>query len=234
MPVSYTEIAARLAAAGLVPRGGFEVRPDDRVPPLADGRSTLTLVLVGNTGASLWPAFAASPERASGIADPLDAWTRRVLDAIAAEFGAQALYPFGRPPHHPFQRWAQRAEAVHRSPLGLLIHAKHGLWHAWRGALAFAEEFAVPAHDHAPSPCESCSDRPCLAACPVGAFAGAGYDVAACVRHLDRAAGQDCMDGGCLARRACPVGAPSRYDPAQQSFHMRAFLAVRRAGHASP
>jgi len=38
------------------------------------------------------------------------------------------------------------------------------------------------------------------------------------------------MEGGCLARRACPVGAEHAHQPAQAAFHMRAFLAARRPG----
>jgi hypothetical protein len=36
------------------------------------------------------------------------------------------------------------------------------------------------------------------------------------------------MDGGCLARRACPVGKGFTYHPVQAQFFMRAFIAARR------
>jgi hypothetical protein len=61
----------------------------------------------------------------------------------------------------------------------------------------------------------------------VGAFSADGYDVAACAAHLKSAAGADCMTGGCLARRACPVGAEHRHAPDQAAFTMRAFLQAR-------
>jgi hypothetical protein len=32
------------------------------------------------------------------------------------------------------------------------------------------------------------------------------------------------MSGGCLVRRACPVGRAYLYDQAQAAFHMTAFL----------
>ena len=35
------------------------------------------------------------------------------------------------------------------------------------------------------------------------------------------------MDGGCLARRACPVGTACRYAPDQMRFHMVAFRRAR-------
>ena len=39
--------------------------------------------------------------------------------------------------------------------------------------------------------------------------------------------GEDCMTHACRARRSCPVGRAYRYQPAQASFHMSAFLRNR-------
>src|SRR6185295_7693178 len=137
---------------------------------------------------------------------PLDRWSRRTIDGIAATLGAIALYPFAGPPWLPFQRWAQRGDQVFISPLGILIHPDWGLWHAYRGALAFAEVIDLPEPYRRPSPCESCLDKPCLSACPVDAFTSAGFDVSACVGHISKPGGADCVRIGCRARRACPIG----------------------------
>jgi hypothetical protein len=123
-----------------------------------------------------------------------------------------------------------RAEAVAPSPLGILIHPDYGLWHAYRGALAFADRLALPPRVERPRPCDSCAGRPCLFACPVGAFSEQGYDVPACTGHISGPAGVPCMGGGCLARRACPVGPAYGYAAAQARFHMAAFLSARRNG----
>src|SRR3990170_4538644 len=185
-PMHATDIAAAVAALGLTLRGGFHPEAADGVPALPDGRP-----------------------------HPLDRWTRRVLGGLAAEFGATPLFPFGAPPFLPFQRWAMRAEPVAPSPLGILIHPEYGLWHAYRGALAFAVRLDLPPRSRRPRPCDSCPDRPCLTACPVGAFVAGGYDVAACLGHISGAAGADCMELGCRARRACPVGREHAYPPDQ-------------------
>jgi hypothetical protein len=216
-----------IAEAGLVPRGAMRLEKSERDGELADLR---TLVLAGMAGRDGWDAFAQSPEAADGLDHPLDRWSRRVIDTLARELGAKPFFPFGGPPFWPFQQWARRAEPVHASPIGLLIHPRYGLWHSYRGALGFREALAVPEPAAVPSPCESCSGRWCLKACPVVAFSGAGYDVAACIGHLQSAAGADCMGFGCRARRACPVGADHARGAEQASFTMRAFLRAQSGG----
>jgi hypothetical protein len=193
----------------------------ERVGELVDVR---TIVLAGMVGREGWGAFAASPEASDGSDHPLDRWSQRVIEALAHDLGAKAIFPFGGPPFWPFQQWAQRAEPVHSSPIGILIHPRYGLWHSYRGALCFRERLAVPEPAGAPSPCESCSGRWCLKTCPVAAFSRAGYDVAACASHLKSGAGADCMGAACRARRACPVGTEHAYGPEQAHFIMRAFL----------
>jgi len=226
LPVVATlsEVETALRARGLEPRGAFHPDAADAVPARSGGGPTRALLLAGSVGASLWHTFARE-RRAEP--DPLDRWSERVLREVAAQFDAEVVLPSDGPPHPPFLRWAQRAEPVHPSPLGLLIHPDHGLWHAYRGALGFAERFAAPERDERPSPCASCRERPCLAACPVAAFTAAGYDDAACAAHLESGAGAACIESACRARAACPVGREQRYPTEQARFHMRAFLAGR-------
>ena len=92
-----------------------------------------------------------------------------------------------------------------------------------RGALLFAERIVLPEWTMVPSPCDSCQDRPCLTACPVQAFSQTDYDVPRCIDWLNSPGGKDCMELGCRARRACPVGQDYLYVPSQAHFHMEAF-----------
>jgi hypothetical protein len=157
-----------------------------------------------------------------------------VIDALASELGGAAFYPSGSPaPPLPFQRLALRCEPVHQSPIGLLIHETYGLWHAYRGALCLPEKITLPPRAARASPCERCSGRPCLSACPVAAFEQGAFNLDACVHHVRSRARTSCRESGCLARRACPVGPQFRYAPAQALFHMSAFLRSV-AGDAAP
>ncbi len=227
-------IVSAVARSGFVARGALRLADAERIGSLRDVR---TIALIGVAGRQGFGAFAASPEARDGGADPLDRFSRRVIDALAEERRAVSLYPFGGPPYWPFQQWAQRAERVHPSPIGLLVHPVYGLWHSYRGALGFREALDLPEATPEPSPCEACLEKPCLGACPVEAFTTAGYDVAACAAHLREEVGADCMGRGCLARRACPVGASHAHEGAQASFAMRAFLrslTLSRGGDCAP
>lgn len=223
--MTLDQIAERAEAVGLSVRGAFHPRPEDGVPALDTG-PVETLVLLGWTGGRQWPAFAASPELADGAPHPLDRWSARVIGAMANEFGAAALYPFGGPPYLPFQRWAQRGDTVFASPLGIYVHPAHGLWHSYRGALGLGERLALPLLAKAVHPCESCAAKPCLNSCPVGAFTPVGYDVERCAAHVRSPQGTACRKGGCLARQACPVAPDKAYGSQEAGFYMKAFLAA--------
>ncbi|MHA1600406.1 MAG: ferredoxin [Alphaproteobacteria bacterium] len=225
--ITYAQIDAALHVHGLIARGGYFPVPEDGVPPLAGGRPVRTLVLAGNVGPEMWQAFTAAPEFATEP-NPLDRWAQRVLGEVAAEMGGEALFPFGGPPYRPFVAWAKRAEPVAESPLGILIHPDYGLWHAYRGALLFADAVDIPARNERPFPCDSCVDKPCLSTCPVNAFMNPGYNVPVCAGHMVTPSGADCLAQGCRARRACPVGPEFLYAPAQAELHMRAFLLTNR------
>ncbi|TWB64431.1 4Fe-4S dicluster domain-containing protein [Nitrospirillum viridazoti] len=215
------------ASLGLAFRGAFHPGPEDGAPVFADGAPMRTIVLLGWTGGDQWPLFAVSPEAGDGLPDPLNRWSKRLIDGTAIELGAAALYPFGGPPWLDFQSWALKAEPVHRSPLGLLIHPEWGLWHSYRGALGFRQRLELPARISEPHPCDHCVGRPCLSACPVSAFAeGRPYDYLACRGHLE-GAGEDCRSHACAARRACPVAADKHYSEPQATFHIRALLGSR-------
>ena len=193
--------------------GGFAAASEDGLP-----NGTKTLVLLGPLEPGFWPHLKAQPEW--GDADPVDRWSRRVIGTMACNLGAKALFPFGGAPYHPFYKWALKSGRAWDSPVRLLVHDVAGLFVSFRGALALRQELVLPP---APArPCDACA-KPCLTACPVGALAGAGYDLPACHAYLHTPAGADCMTQGCAVRRACPLSLAYARMPEQSAYHMGQF-----------
>lgn len=218
------ELRAALAPHGVFLRGIVTFGDDDVAPVLHNGRRAKSVVLLGNIGGSLWSAFQCwrngVPDR--GGENPLDTFSKSVIEPVAGTVGATAYFP-SDPPWQPFQQWAMRAEGLKASPLGILIHPRYGLWHGYRGALGFAQELpsAVDHIDH--HPCDHCPKKPCLSSCQAQAVLPAGFQITPCRAHLKTVEGQaGCMTGGCIARNACPIGAAYRYPAEQLHFHMDA------------
>lgn len=217
-------IRAALEPHGLFLRGTVNFSESEVSLRLADGSPAASVVLIGNIGSSLWPAFSRwreeKPDR--GGSDPLDAWSKEVIRTVATLAGATPWFP-SDPPWQPFQRWAMRAEGLKASPLGILIHPVYGLWHGYRGALGFPDAVEGELSPTMLHPCDACPDKPCLTSCPANAVRVDVFDVPACRDHLRSPRGQaGCMISGCLARAACPVGAAYRYNDLQLRFHMAA------------
>ncbi len=218
MTSSLKQIEAALARHGLIMRGALHLDASE-----ASTLNAKSLVLIGHAGSSIWPHFSKWRQgQAHDLADPLDTWSRQVIGEVASEFGGTALFSSQRP-YWPFQQWAVRAEGLQPSPLGILIHPTYGLWHAYRGAIVFEDEILIQEAQEKNHPCDLCIGKPCLSACPVGAFSGEGYDVKGCRTYLATEGGTECMHGGCKARLACPVGRDYVYEAEETRFHMAAF-----------
>jgi len=216
---------------GLVLLGSLPITDEDGVADLDEGVPVSGLLLVGNGGPSLWPVFSRSVEFADGLADPLDRWSLRVGNELAATLGGRAIFPFEGPPFPPFLSWAARTGTAIASRLSVFMHRDFGLWHAYRFALAIPESSAPSRAGAAfESPCLQCADQPCLAACPVNAFSGSLYRSDLCVDFLGRDTESACRRLGCASRRACPVGRAFTYVPEQARFHMDAFVKSQQGG----
>ena len=206
--MSYGRIDGAARSAGLIVVGALH--PEDGG----------TIVLLGPDEPVFWATFKASAEMDDGQADPLDRWSKRVIGALAGQFGAEAVFPSDGPPYPPFLSWALESGRCWTSPVNLLLHDKAGMFLSFRGALRLSERIELP-NPASRSPCSYCMG-PCITACPVMAFASGEYDVAACKAHIETEAGNDCYQG-CKVRRACPVSQSYGRLEEQSEFHMKAF-----------
>lgn len=215
--MDYDQIRTRSLERQLDIFGGLVPEPEDGAP-----EHCRTLLLLGPAEPGFWPVFTASAEYRDGAPNALDRWSVRTVRDLANEIGGEALFPFGGPPYLPFIKWAIRSGRAWQSPAGMLVHDGCGLMISYRGALALDERIDLP--ESGPCPCDSCSGRPCLSACPVDALnADTGFNDSACHGFLDTLEGESCMTRGCAARRACPVSRNYGRLEKQSAFHMRAF-----------
>ena len=170
-------------------------------------------------------ALPISPEAADGRANPLDRFTARVVGELTAAalmpiaVGHTVFFPFaGHAPLIPFQRLGRAAGLGGPGPLGLQVHPVYGPWWAYRALVVVDRDLAS-----ATAPGDGCAGcpAPCVAACPAGAVARAGFAVAAC--HARRLSAEPCRLS-CAARLACIRGPEHRYSERQLAFHMAASL----------
>ncbi|VAW01189.1 Ferredoxin [hydrothermal vent metagenome] len=208
-------IKEKFSPHGFKALGVFTIEASDKVPV----EGGVSAVLIGNYGGEMFDRYAAARDP---LTQTMDEWTQHVIDPLARDLNATALYPFSKPAL-PFQKWARRAKAGRQSPLGLNIHPVYGMWHGYRAFLIFDRlvELDIPPGDE--HPCFGCADTPCLTACPVEAFDGVQYDVEKCGGYLMKVSSIDCHNKGCASRLACPVGTEYAYTAEQMQFHMTAF-----------
>lgn len=159
-------------------------------------------LLVGNTRA-LWPRFLvarADDPALAAAADPIDRYTERVIEPLAAALGGHALYAHATYDgvYLPFQRLAVAAGLAALSPTQLVIHREVGPWLALR-AMIVCPGMPPP---RAPLPTLPCA---CTSACHA-AFAQA------CAHPED-------WRGWVAVRDACPIGRAYRYSDDQLAYH---------------
>ena len=185
------------------------------------------LVMLGQAGRSLWESMESEGFEA---ADRFDEYSIMCVDDWVSQQepdgNVQVVYPGDTP--IPLGRMGEYVGWGRTSPLGLSIHAEYGPWFAHRIVFLTDIGLAVTARQASEHPCDSCIDKPCVTACPVGAVsADELFDIPTCASHrISRAS--ECT-ARCLARNACPVGVQFRYGEAQMQHHYASGLdSIRR------
>src|SRR5262245_1233162 len=244
MEVILDQLRSLLAPAGLNLVGATAVAAYDAVVPARwslgqQAPDARTAVVIGNGGVAFWEAFLRHRAGKSPRTDPLDAFTRAIVtDAVGALSAdvrrmARLVVPFElRPIALSFVHLAECAGLGRTSLLGILVHPEFGPWMALRAALLLPFEVEAERPAEGFDPCPTCTERPCIAACPAGAVGPRGWDVPGCVTHRLSGRGDGC-DAGCHARIACVLGPEHRYPPEALAFHQAYARASEEAWRAA-
>lgn len=197
--------------------------------PLADYRR---LALVGHGGRRLWAALTAWGMQ---TADPVDHYSRTITRQFIRDYLDDPpvcwLYP-QTDYLVPLQQLGALAGWSHPSPLGLGIHPAFGVWFAYRAAFLTTADLPLRVEPVRPSPCATCTDKPCITTCPVSAVQWSRFDVDGCARYRLRDH-SPCADR-CLARLACPFFPEHRYTRAQMQYHYRHSLETLQDWYGGP
>ena len=160
-----------------------------------------TILLVGPKEPFFWNVFKKSSEYRDNEENPLDRWSKKIIEEIAMKLNTRSFFPF-EAPFQPFIDWAKNCSTMGSSPVHLLVHKEKGLLISFRGALGINEYIESP--NNSKDICTPCK-KPCLTACPASALNQDSYDVIRCKEYVNTPSGQECRDC-CLVRRSCPSG----------------------------
>lgn len=179
------------------------------------------LILIGHGGKQMWEALQASEHR--GATDPIDNFSMDRVAQWLAESHPATAYEFIYPASHsivPLQALGALAGWHHASPFRIGINQTWGSWFAYRVAV-LADTNIKPTTDlTTDSPCLSCSDKPCLSACPAQALVDSELSLLSlqhCVGYRLQEA-SSCKKQ-CLSRLSCPVATGHRYTLEQINYH---------------
>lgn len=185
------------------------------------------LILIGHGGTTMWQALQEKKyeQQADSAMDrndeghPIDdfsiATVQQFLQTEWADCAYEILYPGSRT--IGLQSLGKYAGWHHQSPFMVGINAYFGSWFAYRVVVLANTQLAVTPRIEMPSPCSSCSDRVCIAACPAQALNDGQFNLNKCLDYRQQAA--SLCEQTCVARVACPVGETHRYTDAQINYH---------------
>jgi epoxyqueuosine reductase len=175
------------------------------------------LVLLGHGGKRMWRAL---QKWGLKTADPVDYYSTTVTHQFVTDYLDNPPILWLYPDTQfliPLQQLGELAGWSHPSPLGQGINPTYGVWFAYRAAFLTTAELPLTGGATGPSPCDACSHKPCLTACPAGAVQPARFDIEACACYRLQP-GSVCADR-CLARMACPYFPEHRYSLEQIRHH---------------
>jgi ferredoxin-like protein FixX len=176
------------------------------------------LIIFAHGGRRMWESVQAS--RFTDADEPIDSFSidlvRRYFSETCSENTFEVLYP-GSKQVVPLQKLGRLAGWHHDSPFRIGVNLVWGSWFAYRVAVLADTEFEATLLFTAASPCLSCTDKPCLSACPAEALECGDFSLKLCIDYRLREHSQ--CKAQCLARLACPVGCEHRYSMEQINYH---------------
>jgi hypothetical protein len=180
-----------------------------------DAKPYNQLILIGSGGTRLWSVIQA---RKGKSPDPIDDFCVNRIGAFLKATSCdefEFLYPGAT--YSGLQVLGELAGWHHDSPLRIGINYTWGMWFAYRAVVLTTSNFTPTSPVQSVNPCTTCPSRDCIRFCPANAVTQTGFIADKCFSWRVRQ-GSAC-EANCLARRACPQGAPHAYSDQQTAYH---------------
>lgn len=177
-----------------------------------------SLGVLAHGGRLLWENL---QHPAKEVEHPFDNHSLLLLDnlknSISAEEDILVLFPNNKW-SIPLQRIGRFLNLARPSKLGLDLNLKFGPWFAYRAVFLTKIKLPELIEKNWVSPCDSCMEKPCIAACPSGATEKKPFGLSLCADY--RLKKESMCLSRCPARIACPYQSEHRYTEAQLNYHM--------------
>jgi hypothetical protein len=184
------------------------------------------LILLAHGGRTLWQVM-----NETGIEsdNPVDDFSIQIAERFFSEQHPENKYEMIYPGEHPIglQQLGKLAGWHHDSPFKVGINTTWGTWFAYRVVILADTDFEITTAIQTQSPCEQCSDKPCIDICPANALEkstlgksaleNSTLNLASCISYRKQQ-NSNCKNK-CLARLRCPVAPEHRYSNEQVNYH---------------
>lgn len=105
----------------------------------------------------------------------------------------------------------------HDSPFRIGVNREWGSWFAYRVVVLADTDYLPSEKWRDNSPCDACSEKPCISACPVDALSSGSLSLEKCIQY--RKVDASLCANTCHSRCACNVGVQHRYTDEQLHYH---------------
>ena len=173
------------------------------------------VLLVGHAGTQLWEKVQAHMQESE---DPIDQYSEQVVTHFLSKTAQVKKFNLLFPSNQPIglQQLGKLAGWHFDSPFRVGINKKYGSWFAYRAVALLQSDFENQTLE-SESPCDFCTEKVCVTACPAGALTKGDLSLKTCMDYR-KSEGSKCSDR-CLARMACPVAVEHQYSLAQIQYH---------------
>ncbi len=185
------------------------------------------LILLGHGGKKLWQQI---PKSYFSQTNPIDnysidcfkQWKSKQTTQQKDMIQSNLLYPSHTTYHFNLQDLGNKVGWHNSSLLKVGINREFGLWFAYRLLVLTNTQFKSSIVNRTENICLTCSEKPCINACPVNAVTESNYHWQDCFSY--RKQENSLCKKQCLARTSCPIALENKYDDQQMAYHYQLSL----------